>query len=192
VSLSTLTPAAVAPPENEWLRRVAGGDKAALRLLYDRLAPGVMALALRLLSSREEAEEVVQETFTQVWRSAATFREERGNAGAWISTIARHRAVDRLRARRDTDSLGDVVQQVADTGPMPQDLVSSRHDGARVRRALDALPSEQRSVVLLAYFHGLSQSEIAAQTGQPLGTIKTRVRLAMEKLGGMLRAEVRP
>jgi len=179
-------------PESQWLRRVAEGDKGALRLLYDRLSPTTMSIALRLLSRREEAEEIVQETFAMVWRVAATYDERRGSAAAWIATIARHRALDRLRARRDTQSLGELVHLLADSGPTPHELVSASEEGARVRRALDALPAEQRSVLLLSYFQGLSQSEIAAHTGEPLGTIKTRVRLAMQKLGGLLREEVTP
>jgi RNA polymerase sigma-70 factor (ECF subfamily) len=172
------------------MRRIAGGDRAALRALYERIAPTVMSIAVRLLSDRAEAEEVVQETFTTAWRLASSYDERRGSPAAWISTIARHRAIDRLRARRDTDSLGDSVRQLVDGGPTPAELASSREDVSRVRRALGELPDEQRFVLQLAYYQGLSQTEIAAHLGEPLGTVKSRVRLAMQKLGGVLRAEV--
>ena len=180
------------PPLQEWLGRVANGDKSALRLLYDHFSPKVMGIAYSLLSRRDEAEEVVQETFTLLWRTASTFDEHRGSVSAWIATIARNRAVDRLRARRDTQSLTDVIHQVVDGSPTPPELASASEDVVRVRRAVEKLPDDQRSVVLLTYFHGLSQTEIAAHTGEPLGTVKTRIRLAMQKLDGMLRAEVAP
>jgi RNA polymerase sigma-70 factor, ECF subfamily len=178
--------------ERDLLARVSARDHAALRLLYDRFAAKVMGIAHALLRDREEAEEVVQETFTAIWHMAASFDASRGPVRPWIFAIARNHATDRLRARRSTQSLHDLVQQIADAGPTPHDLVATNEDGVRVRRALAALPDEQRSVLTLAYFHGLSQTQIAAHTGEPLGTVKTRVRLAMQKLGAIIRAEVAP
>jgi RNA polymerase sigma-70 factor (ECF subfamily) len=171
--------------------RVSAGDVAALRALYDEHAPRALAIALRILRSQEEAEDVVQETFLEVWRRSAQFDDGRGSAIAWIVIIARSRAIDRLRASGAAGRvLGGVVasEDVMRTAlPSPADRMQERRDGARVATALAALPAAQRETIELAYFQGLSQSEIAVKTGSPLGTVKMRVKLAINKLAGLLK-----
>ena len=169
---------------------MAAGDVAALRALYDEHAPRAMAIALQVLRSSQDAEDVVQETFLELWRRAAQFDDSRGTAIAWVVTIARSRAIDRLRASSVAGRvLGTVAAEdlVRTTFPSPADRIEERRDGARVATALAALPALQRETIELAYFQGLSQSEIAVKTGSPLGTVKMRVKLAMQKLSGLLR-----
>jgi RNA polymerase sigma-70 factor (ECF subfamily) len=171
--------------------RVAAGEVAALRALYDEHAPRAMAIALRILRSAQEAEDIVQETFLEVWRRAPQFDDGRGSAIAWIVTIARSRAIDRLRASRAAGRVFDGVivhEEVMRAAlPSPDDRVEERRDGARVATALAALPAAQRETIELAYFGGLSQSEIAVKTGSPLGTVKMRMKLAISKLSGLLK-----
>jgi len=171
--------------------RVAAGDVAALRALYDEHAPRAIAIAMRILRNVEEAEDVVQDTFLEVWRRSAQFDDARGTAIAWIVTIARSRAIDRLRATQTAGRALDGVvanEDVMRTAlPSPVDRIEERHDGTRVATALAALPALQRETIELAYFEGLSQSEIAAKTGTPLGTVKMRVKLAINKLTGLLK-----
>jgi RNA polymerase sigma-70 factor, ECF subfamily len=171
--------------------RVAAGDVTALRAVYDAHAPRAMAIALRILRSPEEAEDVVQETFLELWRRSAQFDDGRGSAIAWVVTIARSRAIDRLRASSTARHvLGGVAAKEEFTPtalPSPVDRAEERRDEARVATALAALPAEQRETIELAYFEGLSQTEIAAKTGRALGTVKMRVRLAINKLTGLLR-----
>ena len=171
--------------------RVAVGDVAALRALYDEHAPRAIAIAMRILRNVEEAEDVVQDTFLEVWRRSAQFDDARGTAVAWIVTIARSRAIDRLRATQTAGRALDGVvanEDVMRTAlPSPVDRMEERREGTRVATALAALPALQRETIELAYFEGLSQSEIAAKTGTPLGTVKMRVKLAMSKLAGLLK-----
>jgi RNA polymerase sigma-70 factor (ECF subfamily) len=173
------------------LARVAAGDVAALRALYDAHAPRAMAIAVRILRSPAEAEDVVQEAFLELWRRSAQFDGGRGSAIGWIVTIARSRAIDRLRAAQTAGRyLGraPAKQDLVNTPvPSPVDLANERREEARVATALAALPAEQREAIELAYFDGLSQSEIAIKTGRALGTIKMRVRLAINKLTGLLK-----
>jgi RNA polymerase sigma-70 factor, ECF subfamily len=173
------------------LMRVAAGDVAALRVLYDEHAPRAMAIALRILRSPEEAEDVVQETFIEIWRRSAQFDDARGGAIAWIVTIARSRAIDRLRASKVAGRvLGGAVANedlMRNPLPSPANRMEERRDAARVATALAALPALQRETIELAYFEGLSQSEISVKTGSPLGTVKMRVKLAINKLTGLLK-----
>jgi RNA polymerase sigma-70 factor (ECF subfamily) len=176
------------PRERELLQRLAQGDPLALKALFESHAPQALAVALRILRSRAEAEEVVQETFVEVWRRSTEYDAGRGGALAWILTIARTRAIDRLRAR---DSSTRTAAHASDEpepqrGPSPLELVEQRQDRERVRAALDSLPAEQRAALDLAYFEGLTHREIAERTGTPLGTVKTRVRLALEKLASQI------
>lgn len=175
------------------LRRMAAGDEAALGALYDRWSPLVHSVVLRIVGDREDAEELVEETFWQAWRQAGRYDAVRGGAGAWLAVIARSRALDRVRLRgwqrasaAGTEAEADMAPEaMADTaGP----LQSAEQDETRrmVRAAMDALPAEQRETLEMAYFRGMSQSEIAAATGQPLGTVKTRARLALQKLREVL------
>jgi RNA polymerase sigma-70 factor (ECF subfamily) len=173
------------------LARVAGGDAAALRTLYDVCAGRAMSIAYRVLASRSEAEEVVQETFVQVWRQAASYDASRGGAMAWIATIVRSRALDRLRSRAASERAVARSEDDPDaqpTAPAPAEVAAQRELRAQVMAALAALPVEQRSAIELAYYEGLSHSEIAARLGDPLGTVKTRVRLGLAKLASVLGA----
>jgi RNA polymerase sigma-70 factor (ECF subfamily) len=176
--------------EEALLRRVARADATALRSLYDRYAGRVMAVAVRMLGSTGEAEEVVQETFVDIWNRAQSYDRARGAPGAWVVTIARNRAIDRLRSRATAARTASGVRAEADVAapPLksPLDATLASEAQKRIGAALGSLPPEQRRVVELAFFDGLSQSEIAAQTGDPLGTVKGRARAAMEKLARIL------
>jgi RNA polymerase sigma-70 factor (ECF subfamily) len=172
------------------LARIARHEVGSLRVLYDQHARRAMAIAMRVLRNESEAEEVVQETFLEIWRRADRFDQERGTAAAWVGTIARSRAIDRLRSSV-TSSRAIEGASATPVQPelLPNDLAERRHDEARVAAALGELPAEQRQTIELAYFEGLSQSEIAKKTGSPLGTVKMRVKLAMSKLAKLLKTD---
>ena len=170
------------------IKRVADGDQHALAALYDSTSRLVYGLALRVLNDAGAAEEVLLDVYTQVWRQAGQYSERRGSPLAWLTTIARSRSVDRLRARRQ-DQLHvqplDLSAQTATTENL-EEAMALREVQTKVRTALAALSPEQREVIELAYYSGMSHSEIAARTGQPLGTVKTRTRLGMLKLRELL------
>ncbi|WP_375759572.1 sigma-70 family RNA polymerase sigma factor [Corallococcus exercitus] len=178
--------------DRDLLKQVALGSAAAMRGVYARCSARAFAITVRLLPTRADAEEVLQETFLEVWRRAREFDPARGGLETWVTTIARTRAIDRLRSLGTVSRMVEGVAQqpppVSATPPSPDDSASAAQDQARVRAAMAQLPQEQREVVLLAYFDGLSQSEIARKMGQPLGTVKTRARLALEKLAVLLEA----
>lgn len=170
------------------LQLVGANNDYALRQLYSRYSKLVYALAFRLLRNQTQAEEALQETFIRVWRAAATYDPARGAVDTWITTIARNRALSMLRKQREM-SLFEVVEQVAMEGDEQSDpeIVAWMH--ARrdmVRRALDELPWNQQAMITLAYYQGLTHSEIAERTGVPLGTVKSRLRLALRRLGALL------
>jgi len=171
------------------LARIARGEVQALRALYDEHGARAMAIAMRVLRSEPEAEDVVQETFLEIWRRASQYDNSRGGAIAWVVTIARSRAIDRLRstgtASRAIEAASGALEPPVE--PLPSDEAERRRDEARVAAALDTLPVEQKQTIELAYFEGLSQSEIATRTGCPLGTVKMRVKLAMKKLAKLLK-----
>ena len=189
---SHLQATAIGGPADADLRlvgRLASGDLDAAGELYDRHAGKVLALARRILRDQGDAEDVVQEVFSQAWRTATRFEPERGTVAAWLLMIARTRAIDRLRARRSRpDTTGDVLldRMPGHTEPASDMLIASEQY-ARVRQGLVALPAEQRTALELAYFEGLSQSEIAERLAAPLGTIKTRIRTALTTLRRSLR-----
>jgi RNA polymerase sigma-70 factor (ECF subfamily) len=174
--------------------RMAAGDEQALSAFYGRWFPIVNGLISRMLKSADDVEDVVEETFWQAWRQANRFTADRGSVQTWVLTIARSRALDRLRATRRLreDSIDDASateSSSGDGGGMSTRSTSdpsadAEHAERRqlVVAALNELPAEQRQALELGYFGGLSQTEIAERTGQPLGTIKTRMRLAMLKL----------
>ena len=178
--------------ERGLLRRLRARDESALAELYDALAPWVLGLAFRILQDEDEAEEVVADTFTQVWTRVDRHDETRGALVPWILSIARHRALDELRRRtrwwRRAERWGEA--QIAEPDADAQDPVEAALPGwpvhREVHRALASLPEEQQRVVTLAYFEGLSHSEIARRLGQPLGTVKTRIRAAQAKLADAL------
>ncbi len=174
------------PDAEDLLDGVAGGDRGAVMALYDRFAPALMAVALRVTGSRAEAEDVLQDVFARVWREAATFDRARGTAAAWLVTLARNRAIDAVRARKrrrgHEDDLGRDEPVTLDAPASPEATVVDAERSVAVRAALDTLRPEQRAVLELAYFGGLSHSEIAARLGQPLGTVKTRIAQAVKRL----------
>ncbi len=157
------------------LQRLAAGDPAALAEFYDRYAPLVNAIALRILRAAADAEDVVQEVFLQAWRQADRFDPGRGTPEAWLCTIARTRSLDRLRRR---SSRREDPEQVA---PAPANAPRNV-EALAVREALQGLSLDQRRALELAYYEGLTQTEIAARLDEPLGTIKTRIRTAMLRL----------
>jgi RNA polymerase sigma-70 factor (ECF subfamily) len=155
----------------------------ALGDLYDRHHRLVLALAYRILGDRATAEEVVQETFLSVWQQARTYRYERGGARTWLLSIARHRAIDRLRRAPKPGQVAELDDTLIDWRlPEVWEQVDAKVRQRRVRQVLETLPPEQREVVELAYYGGLSQQQIAERMTTPLGTVKGRTRLAMEKL----------
>jgi RNA polymerase sigma-70 factor, ECF subfamily len=176
--------------------RVAAGDESAFSALFDRWQPVVRAVADRILSDADEADDVVEETFWQAWRGAARFDASRGSVQTWLLTIARTRSLDRLRARRrrreessdatDDDGLSSFSTLTADPGADSSAGAEHEEQSRLVRAALGGLPAEQRTTLELAYFGGLSQSEIAEKMNEPLGTVKTRTRMALQKLRGAL------
>lgn len=178
------------PEMEELMRRVAAKDARALKAVYEQCSSRVMAVAVRILGSPDEAREVVQDVFLDVWRRADAFDGSRGKASSWIMAMARNRSIDRLRARgaafKAVRKAKAEAHAVVKRGPSPLEDVEVREARARINAALDALPPEQREAVELAYFRGLSHTEIADQTGEPLGTVKGRIRAAMAKLGSLL------
>jgi RNA polymerase sigma-70 factor (ECF subfamily) len=176
----------------ESLRAIARGDEQSLAALYDRYSRILFSLAQRILNDREEAEDVLQEVFLQVWKTASTFDEKRGRPFTWLAVMTRSRAIDRLRSqasrRRVIDESGQIVTVQDDSSDGWQAIEHSERREV-VSAALRQLPEAQRRALLLAYFEGLSQTEIAEQTGTPLGTVKTRMRSAMIRLRELLPGE---
>ena len=169
------------------LKAVARGDRAALASLYQALAGTALAVALRVLASRADAEEILQDTFVEVWTRAATFDPQRGGARTWVLSIARNRAIDRLRRRGAVSRMvTGAAAEPTPTGATPLELVEQRQSRDEIKAALLELNPEQRQVLELGYFEGLSQSEIAARLQEPLGTVKTRVRAALQKLAALV------
>jgi RNA polymerase sigma-70 factor, ECF subfamily len=168
------------------VRAIAAGSSDALGRLYDQYGGIVFALARRIVARVEDAEEVVQDVFAQVWRQASRYQASRASVAGWIVMLARTRAIDRLRARQARPDEDRAVESATlpfpAAGPDPEAVVLSTEQAAQVKQAYATLPDPQRSLLDLAYYEGLSHSEIAARTGVPLGTVKTRIRTAMETL----------
>ena len=171
----------------ELLKAVARKDESAIAVLYDRYRHVLFGLILRILNNREEAEDVLQEVFIQVWRRAADFDETRGRPFTWLVTLARSRAIDRLRslAARERVAVAGSREETEEVSDAASDAFRSEQRGL-VNSALDQLPEEQKHPLVLAYFEGLTQSEIAARLDAPLGTIKTRMRSGLTKLREVL------
>ena len=184
-----------AAEDRQLLGRMAAGEDAALGLLYDRYSGSLYGVAYRIVGERVDAEEVVLEAFSQAWREAAGFRSERGSVIAWLTMIGRSRAIDLVRARgrraRLVDSATaadpDRTPGMGGETPDPSAALSTSERARQVNEALAVLSVPQRQAIQLAYYEGLSHSEIAERLQEPLGTVKTRVRLAMQKLKEALR-----
>jgi len=173
------------PADAELLKRISQRDEAAMASLFDRYARIVYSIALRVLHDPSEAEDVMQEVLMQVWRGAPSFIVGRGSLGGWLAVVARNRAIDVLRRRHPSDPVDEVAL------PASTDLASEAERNTlieRLRKIMQQLPIEQQKSVQLAFFEGLSHSEIADKTGEPLGTVKTRIRLALISLRKALQA----
>jgi RNA polymerase sigma-70 factor (ECF subfamily) len=176
----------VAPMTDEALvAAVRGGDEDALVTLYDRYAASIYSLALRITGDRLTAQEVTQDTFLRLWKHATMFDRERGAFGAWLFAIARRRALDVLRSRQRQAKIADGTF-ISDGGTLPEPAQADASEqivlAHVIAQAVATLPLVQRQTIELAYFGGLTQQQIATQTGEPLGTVKSRMRTAMETL----------
>lgn len=172
------------------LHQIAGGDEVALAALYDRYKTILFSLILRILHSQSEAEDILQDVFIQVWKKAGDFDETRGRPFTWLVTLARSRAIDRLRQlnsreRTATEASRATTEEWTDA---VEDAIKAEQS-AVVREALAEIPEEQRRTLLLAYFEGLTQTEIADKLNTPLGTVKTRMRSGLIKLRELLSAQ---
>ena len=175
------------------VRQIAGGNPDALGVLYDWYAPSILGFLKRLLGGREEAEEVLQEAMLQVWGQAAKYDPRRASVATWLGMIARSRAIDRHRSKRAYEHVVADAARAADTsteGPVGTENVWLRELRCRLRTELAKLPLAQREVIEALYFRGLTQVEAAQALNTPLGTIKTRARLAMRRLHRHLRSDL--
>ena len=182
----TIQPSFDPTGDQELIVRLRAQDQSALNVLYDRYSGVVYALALRIIGQSADAEDIVVDSFWQVWQQAANYDVSRGQLRGWIVTIARSRALDRLRVIRRAPTVdseeADNARRILASDDNPEQETWEAEQSAIVGAALAALPKEQREALELAYYQGLSQSEVAARLGEPLGTIKTRIRLGMMKL----------
>lgn len=180
--------------DTDLVAAMARGAQGAISALYDRYGAGLFGLALRITRERSDAEDVVIDAFAQAWRDAGTFRTDRGSVAAWLATITRSRALDLVRGRGRRERAHDAALAQAATEPAavgrapvsPTDAVLADERSRLVAAALEQLPEPQRQAIELAYFEGLSHSEIATHLAAPLGTVKTRVRLGLAKLRDLL------
>ena len=191
--MDTPTRRATSSIEPALLASIVKGDQQAFSQLYDHSSTLLYTLAFRILGSREEAEELVQDVYLEVWRKVARYDVGRGTPIAWLITLTRSRAIDRLRARAArghnmTSQLDAAISsQVADLGPSPFETQADQELRMAVGTAMTSLPPAQQQAIELAYYEGLSHNEIAARLNQPLGTVKTRIKLGMSKLRDSLR-----
>jgi RNA polymerase sigma-70 factor (ECF subfamily) len=166
-------------PDSNLISSIRTGDQNAMAALYDRYSSIVYSVALRVLADTGAAEDTLQDVFMQLWRNPGAFDSSRGSLGAWLAVIARNRAIDALRKRRPENNIEDVVISVE------TDLASEAdrsRSAEKVRSLLGGMPAAQRTALEMAYFEGLTHSEIASKTGEPLGTIKTRIRAGLAAL----------
>lgn len=178
---------APAPDLAALLARVAIGDRSSFRRLYDATAPSLLGVALRILRDRARAEDVVQEAFVGVWHRAGSYREAAGAPMAWLTAIVRNRALDALRSesRHGADSLTDdedAMQDIEDDRPGPMGLLTQAADALAIRACLETIDGSQRQCLALAYYHGLSHSQISAHLGSPIGSVKVWLRRGLEKI----------
>jgi len=176
-----------------FLASIVKGDQQAFSQLYDHSSALLYTLAFRILGSREETDELLQEVYLEVWRKVARYDVGRGTPIAWLITLTRSRAIDRLRSRSaraynaTTQLRAAVSSHVADLGPSPFETQADQELRIAVGTAMTSLPPAQQQAIELAYYEGLSHQEIAARLNQPLGTVKTRIKLGMSKLRDSLR-----
>ena len=180
------------------IARLAAGDRSALGLLYDRYAGPVYALVLRIIADRQAAEDLLQEVFLRVWQRAATYQANRGRPLTWVLGIAHNLAIDEVRRRqrrpqgveeRDDATVDNLLSVVPSEEPGPAEQAWERLCRAQISAALQQLPPAQRAIIELAYFEGYTQSQMAERLGEPLGTVKTRLRLGMQKLRELLQGQ---
>jgi RNA polymerase sigma-70 factor (ECF subfamily) len=175
-------------PDDQLIAALASQDLGALETLYDRYGKVAFSLAYRIVGERGAAEDVVQDAFLSVWRQAKSYRRDRGSAKTWLMAIVHHRSIDKLRAHASggtTVPIDDVTEELGEAPGVWQQVWSNMR-GDSVRGALEKLPVEQKKSIELAYFSGYSQSEIAELMGVPLGTVKGRMRIGLQKLKAML------
>jgi len=173
------------------LRGWLSGEEAAFSALYRRLAPALLSMVYGIVAHQKDAEDVLQETFVQMWKKAATYDAQSATVFTWSVMIARHKAIDRLRERHRRYNLSDAAAAEAEAAPpvsaaSADDLLSQRDEHDRVRAALSRIPAKQLVAIKLAFFGGLTQSEIAEELGAPLGTIKARIRRGLVALRSQL------
>ncbi len=167
----------------------ADRDRAAFARLFDHFAPRLNGYLIRLGEEPAGAEEIVQDVMSTLWRKAALFDRSKSSVATWLYRIARNRRIDVLRRNRDQKSSPEEAELLVDGAPSPDDAMDARQREAKVRLAIAGLPQEQVALVRLAFFEGMSHSEIAAHTGLPLGTVKSRIRLAFGRLRRELEAD---
>ena len=177
--------------DHQLMQLITQMDKDALEALYTRYQTPVYSLAIFMLKQPALAEEVTQDIFLNIWLKASSFNAERGQPRGWIMSVAHHKMIDLIRSRKrtivNTDPADyETLNLLPDGGVPTETQVQQSLERERIMRALETIPENQREVIMLAYFGGLSQSEMAEKLDQPLGTIKTRVRLAMQKLRAVL------
>jgi RNA polymerase sigma-70 factor (ECF subfamily) len=193
--MTTATPQSTARTDQELLEQAAHGDERGLAELYDRYAPPLYSLALRVTGLQADAEEVVLDAFSQAWREAGRFSADRGSVGAWLTMICRSRALDLIRSRgrrgkaldRARGATPDGTPGMGSPTADPSRAAELSEQADQVNQALEGLSPPQREAISLAFYEGLSHSEIAERLSEPLGTVKTRVRLGMQKLRDALR-----
>lgn len=180
-------------PDESLVTQVARGDSAALEVLYDRYASRVLGISVKILGDQALAEDILQETFWRVWQSASTYQSPLGPFTGWLFRIARNLSIDAYRRRSSrpqpflsADGSDPILDQTPDPDTDVAEQAQSILQNRQVRQALDSLPAVQRQVIELAYFYGMTRQEIAEATGEALGTIHTRARLALQKLRGEL------
>lgn len=177
-------------PDSALIERMMAGDEQALAALYDRYSGMLFGMLMRILKDTQLAEEVLQDLFMQLWREAGRFDANRGSMTAWLLVMARNRAISRLRRGHRPAIADDPEGFLLDSAPDPanlEDEAARRQLAVRLRTAMAGLPGEQREALELAYFEGMTQTEIAQRTGAPLGTVKSRVRAALQSLKHHLR-----
>lgn len=182
-----------AAEDKRLIARMTQSDEEALSQLYERYASMLLALAIRVVGDRAEGEEVLQEVFIQAWRQAERYRPQRSSVSTWLVMMTRSRAIDRIRSRKVKErTLSAAQHEETRTHESPSGARNVLHQerAARLRSELAELPEGQRRVLELAFFSGMTQREIAAETGIPLGTVKTRTLLAMKKLRSALRDDL--